>query len=220
MIDVYSWMNELVKALEFKFADRLWFVGLQGSYARGEATDKSDIDAVVILDEVTASDIEAYSKILDTLPYRELACGFFSGKNELFNWEPSDLLSLYYDTKPIKGSLDDLIEIIDEEAVNRAIKIGACNIYHGCVHNMIYDKSEEILTGLYKSATFVIQAICFKETGEYVQYKHVCVSEEDSAITEEQAITNTFLALKNGENVDFEKASRALFNWSKKMISL
>ena len=220
MIDVYSWMNELVKALEFKFADRLWFVGLQGSYARGEATDKSDIDAVVILDEVTASDIEAYSKILDTLPYRELACGFFSGKDELFNWDPSDLLSLYYDTKPIKGSLDGLIEIIDEEAVNRAIKIGACNIYHGCVHNMIYDKSEEILRSLYKSATFVIQAICFKETGEYVQYKHVCVSEEDYAITEEQAITNTFLALKNGENVDFEKASRALFNWSKKMISL
>ena len=86
MIDVYSWMNELVKALEFKFADRLWFVGLQGSYARGEATDKSDIDAVVILDEVTVSDIESYSKILDTLPYRELACGFFSGKDEIFNW--------------------------------------------------------------------------------------------------------------------------------------
>ena len=45
--------------------------------------------------------------------------------------------------------------VIGESAVNRAIKIGACNIYHGCVHNMLHEKSEDILRGLYKSASFV-----------------------------------------------------------------
>lgn len=218
MINVSEWMNELVLALKDKFADHLWFAGLQGSYARGEASDKSDIDAVVILDEVSPSDIKIYNDILDTLPHRELACGFLSGKDELFNWEPSDLLSLYYDTKPIVGSLDDLLELIDENAVNRAIKIGVCNIYHGCVHNMLYDKSEEILKGLYKSATFVIRAILLKEAGEYIRFKDTFVSMDDYVITEEQAITNTFLTLKNGEKVDFDKASKALFNWSKKWI--
>jgi len=53
--------------------------------------------------------------------------------------------------------------------VNRAIKIGACNIYHGCVHNMLYEKNAEMVSGLYKSAAFVVQAICFKETGSFVR---------------------------------------------------
>ncbi len=33
-----------------------YFVGLQGSYGRGEATESSDIDIVVILDELTEFD--------------------------------------------------------------------------------------------------------------------------------------------------------------------
>jgi len=48
------------------------------------------------------------------------------------NWEPSDLFQFCHDTTPIKGSLDEVMAVVDESAVNRAIKIGACNIYHGC----------------------------------------------------------------------------------------
>ena len=100
--------------------------------------------------------------MLDSLPDRELICGFLSGKEELLNWEPSDLFQFYYDTKPLKGCLDELLPLLDKAAVERAVKIGACNIYHGCVHNMLYEKNEEILKSLYKSAVFVIQASCFK----------------------------------------------------------
>jgi hypothetical protein len=97
--------------------------------------------------------------MLDNLPHRDLICGFLSGKNEILNWEPSDLFQFCNDTTPIKGSLDEVMAVIDESAVSRAIKIGACNIYHGCVHNMLHEKSEDILRGLYKSASFVVQAI-------------------------------------------------------------
>ena len=144
MIDISSWMDKFVKKLEESFGNRIWFVGLQGSYGRGEATETSDIDVVVILDEFTAQDIQAYNTMLDTLPNRELICGFVSGKKELLNWEPSDLFQFYHDTTPIKGSLDELLVLIDDVAIERAIKIGACNIYHGCVHNMLHEKSDEI----------------------------------------------------------------------------
>ena len=107
--------------------------------------------------------------MLDILPNRELICGFVSGKKELLNWEPSDLFQFYHDTIQIKGSLDELFGLIDEAAIDRAIKIGACNIYHGCVHNMLHEKSDEILKGLYKAASFVVQAIYFQETGCYVK---------------------------------------------------
>ena len=128
MIEITTWLDDFLKALNENFENRVWFVGLQGSYGRGEATETSDIDIVVILDELSSSDIGVYNAMLDTLPDRDLICGFLSGKNELFHWEPSDLFQFYYDTTPIKGSLDELLAVIDETAVSRAIKIGACNI--------------------------------------------------------------------------------------------
>ena len=51
MIDITAWMEDFLQALNETFANRVWFVGLQGSYGRGEAGDKSDIDVVVILND-------------------------------------------------------------------------------------------------------------------------------------------------------------------------
>lgn len=215
MIDINTWTNDFLQKLNEFFASRVWFVGLQGSYGRGEATETSDIDIVVILDELSAVDIQSYQEMLDTLPHRELICGFLSGKDEILNWEPSDLFQFYHDTTPIKGSLDDLFPLIDQTAIERAIKIGACNIYHGCVHNLLHEKSEEILKGLYKSASFVAQAIVFKQTGNYIKRQSQLL---EVASVEERLITETFLKYKNGETVDFNEASRILFEWSKKWI--
>ena len=215
MIEISSWMDKFVGVLEERFGDRVWFVGLQGSYGRGEATETSDIDVVVILDELTAQDIQAYNAMLDTLPNRELICGFVSGKKELLNWEPSDLFQFYHDTTPIKGSLDELLALIDDVAIERAIKIGACNIYHGCVHNMLHEKSDEILKGLYKAASFVVQAICFQETGCYIKSQKALL---EKVSDDERSIVENFLSLKNNDKVDFEEMSTTLFAWSKKWI--
>lgn len=215
MVDISAWLDSFLQALTQNFGKRIWFVGLQGSYGRGEATETSDIDLVVILDEVSVTDIQTYNVMLDTLSHREQICGFLSGKQELLHWESSDLFQFYNDTKPIKGSLDELLLLLDDAAVNRAIKIGACNIYHGCIHNMLYEKSEEILRGLYKSASFVVQAICFKQTGKYI-----CKQKDllQMVKSDEQMIVHTFLELKAGGLIDFQKMSEILFEWSKKWI--
>lgn len=215
MIEITAWMDGFLKALNEDFENRVWFVGLQGSYGRGEATETSDIDVVVILDELFASDIQKYNAMLDTLPHRKLICGFLSGKNEILSWDPSDLFQFYYDTTAIKGSLDELLAFIDETTVNRAIKIGACNIYHGCVHNMLHEKSEDVLKGLYKSASFVVQAIAFTQTGKYIKHQKDLLG---VVSTDERSIVENFLKLKNGENVEFEIMSNTLFSWAKKQI--
>ena len=216
MIDITAWMKNFLQTLEATFENRVWFVGLQGSYGRGEATETSDIDVVVILDELSAKDIQTYNDMLDTLSNRELICGFLSGKNEILNWEPSDLFQFCNDTTPIKGSLDEVLAVVNKSAVNRAIKIGACNIFHGCVHNMLYEKSNDILRGLYKSASFVVQAIVFKQTENYVKQQKEL---HKVASCDEQAIVETFLNLKNGGAVDFDSMSKTLFAWSKKWIN-
>ena len=215
MIDINIWMNEFLKALDEKFDSRIWFVGLQGSYGRGEATETSDIDIVVITDELSVNDLKIYNEMLDTLPNRELICGFISGIRELFNWETSDLFQFYYDTKPIKGNLDELLSLIDKSAVERAIKTGVCNIYHGCVHNMLYEKNDEILKGLYKSASFVVQAIAFVQTGKYISRQKDLM---DVVSPEEREIAETFLKLKSGGAVAFGEMSERLFEWAKEKI--
>ena len=216
MININAWINAFSQKLNDTFGNRVWFIGLQGSYARGEATETSDIDVVVILDELSAMDIKTYNNILDTLTHRELICGFLSGKEEIMNWEPADLFQFCYDTTPIKGSLDEVIAVIKESDINRAIKIGACNIFHGCVHNMLYEKSEDILLELYKSASFVVQAIVFKQTGSYIRHQKDLLQ---IASADERAIAETFLNLKNGKAVDFNSMSETLFAWSKKWIA-
>ena len=216
MLDINSWTAKFLKTVDEAFGNRVWFVGLQGSYGRGEATDTSDIDVVVILDELSASDIQKYNAMLDALPHRELICGFLSGKDELLHWEPSDLFQFYYDTTPIQGSLDELLSVIDEFAVNRAIKIGVCNIYHGCVHNMLHEKSEEALKGLYKSASFVVQAIAFKQTGTYISHQKELLR---VVSPDERVIVEAFLHLKNGGAMDFYLMSERLFDWSRKWIA-
>ena len=215
MIDINIWMNSFLQALNTAFGERVWFVGLQGSYGRDEATESSDIDVVVILDELSPSDIQVYNTMLDTLTCRELICGFLSGKRELLNWEPSDLFQFYYDTKSIKGSLDELLRLIDEEAIDRAIKIGTCNIFHGCVHNMLYEKNNEILKGLYKSASFVLQALCFKQTGRYMSQQKDLLK---VLLQEDRIIAETFLNLKGGGVINFEEMSERLLVWSQKVI--
>ena len=216
MIDITIWMQNFLQTLNETFANRIWFVGLQGSYGRGEATETSDIDVVVILDELSATDIQTYNAMLNSLPNRELICGFLSGKKEILNWEPSDLFQFCNDTTPIKGSLDEVLSMVDKRAVKRAIKIGACNIYHGCVHNMLHEKSEDVLRDLYKSASFVVQAILFLQTGNYIKRQEELLT---AANFDEQAIINTFLSLKKDGVVDFIPMSEILFVWAKKWIS-
>lgn len=214
MIDIKTWIKNFTEKVEQTFAERVWFIGLQGSYGRREATAMSDIDVVVILDEMRINDLKIYRDMLNTLPNRDLICGFISGKDDLLNWEASDLFQFYYDTTPIKGTLDCLLEKIDKHAVMRAIKIGACNIYHACVHNFVHEKSEDILRSLYKSAAFVLQAVWFYETGKYIKSK----AELQNAINPPSAVLTNAQELKNGASVKFEEMSELLLNWATALI--
>ena len=216
VVEIQAWMNRYLQAVDHTFAQRVQFVGLQGSYGRGEATETSDIDVVLILDEVSPADIRLYGEMLDTLPNRELICGFLSGKQEILHWEPSDLFQFYHDTTPLRGSLEALLPLIDASAVKRAIKIGACNIYHGCVHNMLHEKSAEILQGLYKAAVFVVQAICYQQTGLYFR-KQAELDEHVSA--DERMILEGFAAFKAGKELDFNVLSDRLCAWAAQWIT-
>ena len=216
MVALESWLDKYLATAEAAFGERIWFVGIQGSYAREEATETSDIDIVLILDVLFPEDIVTYRKLLDTLPHRELICGFFSGREELMTWDTADLFQFYYDTLPIRGSLDAIIPLLDREAVKRAIKVGAGNIYHGCVHNVLHAKCANTLRNLYKSAVFTLRAVAFYKTGCYYRRNDELM---DYLSDSERKILNNAVSLKNNGTVQFEEMSVALFLWSQKVIS-
>lgn len=216
MVKIDQWMSQYVKTVTEVFGNRVVFIGLQGSYGRGEATANSDIDVVCILDHLQMEDLAAYDQAVEKLPHRELLCGFLSGWEELVHWESADLFQFYYDTTPICGSIDCLLETIDRQAVRRSIHIGACNLYHMCVHNILHERDGELVKALYKTAAFIIRATCFEKTGKYCRKKSDLA---EIACPQEREILEVGTALKEGLDADWMQCSQQILTWSSQLIT-
>ena len=213
-----EWLENFVKEMKKGFDSRIEFIGLQGSHGRGEASEESDIDIVIILDKVEIEDLKKYDEIISKMEDREKICGFISGKEELINWEKADVFQFYYDTEPLVGNIDFLIPTIKKSDVRRAILVGSCNIYHMCGHNILHEKDLELLFSLYKAASFVLQAKYYYETGRYIKKKADLLpklSEQD------EKILKIYMEIKKIENTSegkFLNYSTELFNWSSLLI--
>jgi hypothetical protein len=156
--------------------------------------------------------------MLDTLPNREKAYGFISGQQELINWERFDLFQFYHDTTPVFGSIDFLLPLIGKEDIRRAIRVGACNIYHMCGHNIVHEKSTDILKALYKSAAFTVQAVYFNQTGTYIKQKAALIPVLQP---QEREILQNGIILRKQANIaqsEFDRLSELLFNWAAGLI--
>lgn len=214
-------MKSYAEKAEETFGGRIRFIGLQGSYGREEASENSDIDVVLILDRLDAEDLKKYSDMLDTLPQRELVCGFVSGWGEIENWEAFDLFQFCHDTIPVIGSLDRLMEKIHREDVQRAVKIGACNIYHMCVHNMVHEKDAAILRELYKSARFTVQAVLYLQKGRYEKQRSRMIPllhPQERKIMENEAKIRQILDEGSCPDEEFAGLSDELLAWASEWI--
>ena len=216
MFNIEEWISDFSQKIQENFKSRIEFSGLQGSYAREEATEGSDIDVVVIFDKLKMDDLKKYDEIISKMSCREKICGFLSGKDELANWEKSDLFQFYYDTKAIYGKLDFILPLIKKENVKQAVLIGGCNIYHACCHNIIHEKSLDILKALFKQAVFVLQAKYFYDTENYVSKKKDLI---DKLEAEDKHILELYFTIKSADKTEeFDNYSNELFVWSSRLI--
>ena len=217
-IDIRMWMYEFTKLANQTFGPRIRLIGLQGSYARREASENSDIDVVLILDTLSLSDLERYRAMLDRLPHRQLVCGFVSGAKELSLWEPSDRFQFYHDTEPLQGRLEDLFPPASKEDARCAVWSGACSIYHGVCHNFVHERSVNVLESLYKSARFVLQAKLFYETNTYYVHKYGLarvLSPQDLDILNG---SDKIRKLPDSQDPGFSTLFDALMQWSGHLI--
>lgn len=213
-LNITHWLKMFQEKLITLFGNRIKFFGLQGSYGRCEQTAGSDIDVVIILDEVSFKDLQMYQSMLDSFEEHDMICGFVSGERELMNWEKSDLLQLVLDTKPIIGSLEHLQNLFSDDDIRRSVLTGACNLYHECSHNFLHAKDSSMLVGLYKAARFTIRMKHFLDTGSYISSMKLLA---EHVTDKDRTILN--IASSEFQENDFTGHSRILIEWASEIIT-
>ena len=82
MFNIEDYLCKLSHLLTHKFHSRLLYIGLQGSYLRGEATEDSDIDIMIVIDDLSVTDLDHYRAIIQSLGNYDKSCGFICSKKD------------------------------------------------------------------------------------------------------------------------------------------
>lgn len=169
-MDIDAWMNDLIDQLKTEFKEGLVLVGLQGSRARGEQREDSDIDIVVVIEDLNADDLVSYRSIVQRMPHAELTCGFIGSPDALAAWPRHDVFNLVNDTNVRYGSFDFMNTKFTVEEARLAAETCASEIYHALCHTVVFEPNllPDILQGCLKSIFFGIRSKHFAQTGKFV----------------------------------------------------
>jgi len=218
MIDVESYIGRLIALLRECFGARVLYVGLQGSYLRGEATEQSDIDIMVVIDELSVSDLDAYRTAIQSLEHFDKSCGFICSKEDMVNWNPLEICHLLNTTKDYFGVLSELVPTYTEDDIRNFVKMSVNNLYHEICHRYIHadrDKSVVKLPGTYKGVFFILQNMYYLNHGKFVATKAGLLQLLEG---KNRAVLERSISLNNGGDYDFAESFELLFSWCQETL--
>lgn len=213
MVNIESYISRLTELLKAQFGTRLLYVGLQGSYLRGEATEDSDIDIMVILDQLYVADLDSYRGLIQSLERYDKSCGFICGKKDLENWNPLEIRNLLGSTKDYFGRLGDFVPVYTKEDLRNFVKMSLNNLYHELCHRYIHaDRAanEAALPFTYKGVFFILQNLHCLRTDSFMGTRAALLEALEG---EDRAILDRAIAMKNGESFAFDDSYALIFNW-------
>ena len=210
MLQLQSYLDRLIPECKTAFGDRLLYVGLQGSYLRGEAHADSDIDIMLVLDRMTVDDMKTYQGILKRIGRYEKSCGFICGGEELKRWNPLEVCQLMHTTKDLFGCLTDYLPNATRADEINYVKYSLGNLYHELCHRYIHadrDKNRKKFRDSCKSIFFLLQNLHYLESGVFAVTKR----ELRSIASEKDRIVLSVTELP--EDYDFDRMFRLVFDW-------
>ena len=216
MFDLNRYLDDLILNCRSAFGERLLYMGLQGSYLRGEAHGNSDIDVMVILDRFSVQDMDTYRGILKEIGFYEKSCGFICGKEEMKRWNPLEVCQLRHTTKDLLGVLTDYLPPATREDEINYVKLSLGNLYHEVCHRYIHadrDKNTARLRGTCKSMFYLVQNLHFLESEHFILRK----TELKEAVTREDRLMLDMAELPDG--YDFDQAFSDLFVWCQRAFA-
>jgi len=218
MVDVKRYMERLIPLLKERFGTRLAYVGLQGSYQRGEANENSDIDVMAVIDGLTAEDLTAYRAAVQSAGNGDKACRFLCGRTELACWNPLELCHLLHTTTDWYGELAPMLPAWTDADVRRFVQLSLCNLYHELCHRRIYgsrEKNESRLPGTCRPVFFILQNLHYLRTGDFCQTHEALLKALGGA---DRAMLRTSMALKNGEPFEFDAVFAQTLDWCSRTL--
>ena len=210
MFDLNEYLQDLVLNCRDVFGARLLYIGLQGSYLRGEAQGNSDIDVMAVIDRFSVKDMDLYRDILKKIGNYERSCGFICGRDELERWNPLEICQLRHTTKDLYGMLADLLPSASRKDEINYVNLSLGNLYHEICHRYIHTDragNEAAFRGSCKAVFFLVQNLYYLESGSFVLTKKELkklVSKEDREVLELAGLPDGF---------DFDQAFSVLFDW-------
>ena len=220
MINLDRYIQTLSSVLKERFAERLCYIGLQGSYLRGEATDRSDIDIMAVIDGLSTSDLVAYRAAIESMEYADRSCGFICSREDLANWNPMELCHVLHSTKDYYGTLSELLPAYTEQDVRNFVKLSINNLYHEICHRCIHASAEhnvEALPMTYKGVFFILQNLHYLRSGIFAQTKAELLPMLDG---KDRAVLQRSMDMQRGIAFDFAESFELLFSWCRETIKL
>ena len=215
MVDIRSYLSSLTQLLGQQFGDRLLYIGLQGSYLRNEATEHSDIDIMVIIDQLGIADLDAYRAAIESLDHFDKSCGFICSKADIANWNPLEICHLLHSTKDYFGVLREFVPNYTQQDIRNFVKLSLNNLYHEICHRYIHASAEANRTALpatYKGVFFILQNLHYLTHGEFIGTKAELLTVLDGknwAVLERAMSTDSF---------DFDDSFALLFTWCQETL--
>lgn len=209
-MDIDAWIDDLINQLRIGFEERLMLIGLQGSRARDEQREDSDIDVVVIIEGLNIDDLTACRSTIQRMPHAELACGFIGSPDVLAAWPRHDVFNLVNDTTVKYGSFDFIDTKFTVEDAKLAADVCASEIYHALCHTTVFESNMflNVLRGCLKSVFFGIRAKYFTQTGDFVnsrtQLSNLASSNEKKLLK----------AYNEDIQMDDQELASRLFRWA------
>ena len=218
MIDINHYISKLTDLLKQQFGSNLIYVGLQGSYMRGEATEHSDIDIMVVLNSIGIDELDHYKNIVKSMEYAERSCGFICSKEDLACWNPLEICHLIHTTKDFYGELKTLIPAYTSEDIRNFVKMSVNNVYHAICHGYIHGTLSDNVAGLsaiYKSLFFILQNLHYLERGDFITTKEALLCALEGQHYE---IMKHAMDLNNGASFAFEQSFQLLLTWCQSVM--
>lgn len=220
MVDINNYISKLTEKLQEIFGERLVYLGLQGSYLRGEATDSSDIDIMAVIDGLSLDDLKLYKQAIIEIGDYDKSCGFICGKEELASWNPLESCQLIHATKDIIGRLSELVPNYTRLDEVNYIKLSAGNLYHELCHRFIHTDIENCIRKLpqmVKSVFFIMQNLHYIESGSFCATKNELLSELEG---EDKKLFETLLNISNSSDYDFDSVFEALLSFCRRAMKI
>lgn len=206
-----EYMAQLIRRLQETFGSRLVYAGLQGSYLRGEATEASDIDPMVVIRDLGPADLAAYRSIVETLAQPGLSCGFLCGQEELACWNALEIAQLVHGTKDFFGCLKELVPAYTADDLRAYLQLSLGNLYHELAHRRVHaplEKNRQKLPMTAKGVFFILQGLYLLREGMFYPTRKELLRHLNK---DDAAVMNLCCD-------DFDAAFDVLFNWCRRTL--